>query len=221
MTNSRAKKFDSGKPDLSLIPRVALDEEARAFMYGAEKYGRYNFHKGMEVSRLIAAALRHITAYNEGAELDIESHVHHLGHARACLAMILKQAELGTLIDDRATTIAERAYYDEVPDEWPVAVPNYMHEFECDPVFDIFGEHNHYCCITGFRQSSNLLGIDVDKLGSEIQYNAVAGHPEYSSLTFPDGYVRYINVSAEGLDSIASGDNRSTLNDDEYKLFQE
>ena len=99
---SEGRKDDSQKPDLSLVPMVLLIAAARAFEFGAKKYGRHNFHKGMQTSRIVAACLRHITAYNEGEDLDPESGTSHLGHAAACLAMILKCEELGTLVDNRA-----------------------------------------------------------------------------------------------------------------------
>jgi hypothetical protein len=96
-----ASKNDKQKVDLSLLPRVFLLEVAKAFMVGEKKYGRYNYTKGLKNSQLIAAALRHITAYNEGEELDPEDGQHHLGAAGACIAMLLRQVELGTNIDDR------------------------------------------------------------------------------------------------------------------------
>lgn len=105
--SNEAKKYDAGKADLSLIPTVAIEQMARAFMLGEKKYGRYNFYKGMEASRLTAAALRHIHAWNEGEELDPESGYSHLGHALACIAMILKQQELGTLKDNRYDKVQE------------------------------------------------------------------------------------------------------------------
>ena len=101
ITTQKAKKFDNGKADLSLLPESALKQAAYAFMYGAEKYGRYNYLNGIEVSRLIAAALRHINSYNEGNEIDPESGAKHLGHAIANLSMIIELAEKGKLIDNR------------------------------------------------------------------------------------------------------------------------
>lgn len=95
------KKDDSTKADLSLVPRVALEECARAFMLGEKKYGRYNYCKGHEASRLIAAAQRHLTSWFDGEDNDQESGRTHLGHALACVSMILRQQELGTLIDNR------------------------------------------------------------------------------------------------------------------------
>jgi hypothetical protein len=94
-------KHDSGKVDLTLIPLVALESEARALMFGEAKYGRYNYTQGFEASRLTAAALRHIYQYIAGEDVDKESGLHHLGHARANLAMYLHCEQLGTLRDNR------------------------------------------------------------------------------------------------------------------------
>lgn len=82
-------KHDNEKPDLSLLPREFLVATAQAFMHGEAKYGRYNYRLGMDWHRLVAAALRHITAFNEGEDLDPESNYPHLGHAGACLAMLI------------------------------------------------------------------------------------------------------------------------------------
>ncbi len=97
----RASKNDHGKPDLSLIPYIALKVEAQAFMVGERKYGRYNYTKGHKTSQLLAAAIRHIMAFNEGEENDPVDGQPHLGSARASISMLLRQRELGTLIDDR------------------------------------------------------------------------------------------------------------------------
>lgn len=100
-SDKQASKNDNKKPDLSLIPYIALVKEAEALMVGEKKYGRYNYTKGHKASQLISAAIRHLSAWNEGQEFDAEDGQHHLGAARACLAMALRQQELGTLVDDR------------------------------------------------------------------------------------------------------------------------
>jgi DNA-directed RNA polymerase subunit RPC12/RpoP len=96
-----ATKHDSGKPDLALLPKVFLDETAKALMLGERKYSRYNYTAGFEYSRLISAAMRHLTQFNDGEETDIESGLSHLGHASACIAMLLHTIELGTAKDNR------------------------------------------------------------------------------------------------------------------------
>jgi hypothetical protein len=103
--NSDAKKFDSSKPPLGMIPTSALIEDALVLRFGAEKYGRDNWRKGMDWSRLIDAALRHITAFNDGENRDPESGCHHLAHARCCLAFLLEYSATHPEKDDRATSI--------------------------------------------------------------------------------------------------------------------
>lgn len=96
-----AIKHDQGKPQLGLIPKAGLEYEARAFAYGAEKYGKNNYKSGMGYSRLIDAALRHITAFAAGENDDNESGLSHIGHSRACLAMLAHYIENNVGTDDR------------------------------------------------------------------------------------------------------------------------
>jgi hypothetical protein len=99
--SDKASKHDKDKIDLSLIPLVAQVAEAQAFMVGEKKYGRYNYCKGHKASQLVAALLRHATAWFEGEESDPVDGQSHLGSVKACASMLLRQQELGTLIDDR------------------------------------------------------------------------------------------------------------------------
>jgi len=100
-TEIKAAKNDQAKPDLSLLPKIFMEEVAKAFMVGEKKYGRYNYCKGHNASQLIAAAQRHLTSWFEGEELDPVDGQHHLGAAGACIAMLLRQNQLGTMKDDR------------------------------------------------------------------------------------------------------------------------
>lgn len=107
-------KNDNGKPDLAQIPTEALESIARAFMDGEKKYGRYNFKKGMDWSKLISAVLRHMRAFNKGEDYASDSKLHHLGHAGAgiCILLDYYHNNLGTdnrfkpnpTTDDAATT---------------------------------------------------------------------------------------------------------------------
>lgn len=97
-------RFGLKKPPLHLIPAVAELHEAMAFGDGARKYGPYNWReKNVIASIYVAAALRHIKAWYDGQECAEDSGVHHLGHARACLAIILdaQAMPISTLEDDR------------------------------------------------------------------------------------------------------------------------
>lgn len=94
-------KHDDTKVDLSLLPREFLEETAKAFMAGEKKYGRYNYTGGMDWHRIIASTLRHITAFNDGEDLDAETGCIHLGNAAAGLAMLLVYYKRGLGKDTR------------------------------------------------------------------------------------------------------------------------
>ena len=92
----------SSKPDLSLLPPVALREAARAHAFGSAKYGRYNWRSELvKATVYTAAAMRHIGQWQDGEELDPESGANHLAHAIATLNIVLDAANQGTLIDNR------------------------------------------------------------------------------------------------------------------------
>lgn len=91
------------KVSLGLILSSALIHEARAMENGAKKYGPFNWRdKKIIASVYTNAALRHILAWSDGEEVAADSGVHHLGHARACLGILLDAIECDSLKDDRA-----------------------------------------------------------------------------------------------------------------------
>lgn len=82
-------KFDAGKPRTELLPWPALFEVAKVLTKGAEKYGDWNWRKGMSYSRLLGAATRHLGAWANGENLDQEFEISHLAHAACCLLFLL------------------------------------------------------------------------------------------------------------------------------------
>jgi hypothetical protein len=98
----KAETYDDGKPPLANLPLAGLNSVARVQAYGHKKYGDFhNFRKGMEVSRNLSCAMRHIMAYMDGQDKDPESGENHLGHAACRLFFVLQNLEDGVLIDDR------------------------------------------------------------------------------------------------------------------------
>jgi len=88
--------------NIFLVPPAAIIHEAKAMMDGAQKYGPYNWRENsVAASVYIAAAMRHIYSWLDGEELAEDSECHHLGHARACLGLLLDALETGNLVDDR------------------------------------------------------------------------------------------------------------------------
>lgn len=95
----------SAKVSLSCVPTVATAMEAHAMMDGATKYGPFNWRAHPVQARIyIDACKRHLDAWFEGEEVASDSGCHHLGHARACLGIILDAMNCGNLVDDRPVT---------------------------------------------------------------------------------------------------------------------
>jgi len=95
----KATKYDSNKkvrPEL--LPFKATEKVLEVFTFGAEKYGDFNWRKGLEFSRLFGAAMRHQMAFWQGQDLDKESGLPHIAHAIANLMMLM---ETGSEWDDR------------------------------------------------------------------------------------------------------------------------
>lgn len=97
----KGKKFDDEKPRMDLLPQAALLGIAEVLTFGANKYGDHNWRGGIAYSRLIAAAYRHLGAFNDGEDLDGESKLSHLKHLGCCVAFLIEQEAKGTGLDDR------------------------------------------------------------------------------------------------------------------------
>lgn len=98
----KTKKFDGGKPMMSMIPQEALVEVAKSFTHGAKKYGEFNYSLGIEYTRMTDAALRHINKALKGLDFDEDSgqdKLYHLANAVASL-MILLDGQIKNIIKD-------------------------------------------------------------------------------------------------------------------------
>lgn len=94
-------KYDECKPDFSLHPPIALEEIAKVWSFGAQKYESFNWAKGFAWRRPVAAALRHIFAWLSGQDVDPESGISHLAHAACNLFMVIHFQATGTGTDNR------------------------------------------------------------------------------------------------------------------------
>lgn len=105
-TNPKAK-FGATKPDLSLIPPVAMAEEAMAYENGAywKGYGPFNWRdRAVDARTYVAAIKRHVDAWLDGEEYCSDApDVHNLGAARAGLGILLDARAQGSLVDNRPT----------------------------------------------------------------------------------------------------------------------
>ncbi len=91
------------KVQLNLVPASSLVFQALAMEDGARKYGPYNWRENKVIASIyVAAALRHLAAwYDSREELAADSGRPHLGHALACLGILVDAQQTGNLQDDR------------------------------------------------------------------------------------------------------------------------
>jgi hypothetical protein len=95
-SSDKAKRFNEGKVDYTLIPINAQRAEARVWMLGEKKYGRYNWQKlwGSDtVPVVMGCLLRHAYAILEGEDYDKESGQPHAAHIRANAAMLIEHLD--------------------------------------------------------------------------------------------------------------------------------
>lgn len=84
----QAERYNRGKPEYSLIALDCLQDCAKVLAFGAKKYSRNNWRKGMDQTTILDSLLRHIAALQSGETVDPESGLPHIGHIQ-CNAMFL------------------------------------------------------------------------------------------------------------------------------------
>lgn len=99
--NTQGTKHDHDKPRLDLIDPEFLEGLGRILGFGAAKYAAHNWRNGIDASRLIAAAYRHLGAINKGEDLDPESGDHHAYHLGCCIMFLAWTLQHKPEHDDR------------------------------------------------------------------------------------------------------------------------
>jgi len=88
-----AERHNDGKADLTLLPKIACEQEALVWEFGAKKYTRDNWKKlwGDKTYEVANASLmRHAFAIASGELIDKETGLPHAAHIRCNAAMILE-----------------------------------------------------------------------------------------------------------------------------------
>ena len=94
-------KYDGEKPRMDLLDADHLENVAKVLTFGANKYAAHNWRKGINVSRLIAAAYRHLGAINRGEDIDPESGLDHAAHLGCCVQFLDWTLHNKPELDDR------------------------------------------------------------------------------------------------------------------------
>lgn len=94
-------KHDQEKVQLELFSARWLIGVGQVLTFGAKKYHAHNWRHGIQRSRLIGAALRHVVAYLGGEDFDPETGLLHLHHASCCLMFASELHFTRPDLDDR------------------------------------------------------------------------------------------------------------------------
>jgi len=95
------KKYDSQKVPMDLIPYESLEEIAKVLAAGEVKYGTANWTEGIEIRRLISAAMRHLGQFNSGEDYDEETKTLHLANSATNLLFAIWMYKKRPDLDNR------------------------------------------------------------------------------------------------------------------------
>ena len=95
------KKNDHGKPRMELLSNIALRGTATVLTMGASHYSSDNWRDGLAWRRLIGACARHLFAFSDGEDLDLDSGLPHLDHLAAEVMFLQEAFRTRPEFDDR------------------------------------------------------------------------------------------------------------------------
>lgn len=98
---SGGTKHDQEKVRLDLLSPIWLFGVGQVLTFGAKKYAAHNWRRGIHLSRLLGACLRHVFSFLGGEDRDPETGLSHLYHASCCLMFAAETYELRPEMDDR------------------------------------------------------------------------------------------------------------------------
>jgi len=94
-------RFNKGKIRHDLLEPYAINELAKVFTKGAEKYAPKNWEKGMDWSKVLASLKRHVNAFEQGEDVDKESECYHMAHAAWNALALVSYYKYAPQFDDR------------------------------------------------------------------------------------------------------------------------
>ena len=96
-----ALRYNEGKAPMHLLPMWALEELAEHYGKGAEKYSDWNWLQGGSTNVCFGAMLRHISAWQQGEDIDPETNTHHMAAIAWNAVALLHGFRTGVDRDDR------------------------------------------------------------------------------------------------------------------------
>lgn len=99
--DTRGLRYNSGKLRFDLVPPYPMEQIAKVFTKGAEKYAPHNWKKGMPWSEVEASLMRHLEAYRAGEDFDPETGLYHMAHVAVNAMFLIDYYRSNPKYDDR------------------------------------------------------------------------------------------------------------------------
>jgi len=80
MSKDLGLRYNEGKNRMDLLEPYAIEQLAKVFTIGANKYEPGNWLKGMKWSKVVASLKRHLNSFEQGVDYDDETHLLHAAH---------------------------------------------------------------------------------------------------------------------------------------------
>jgi len=131
MSENPKDKVGRTKVPFHVIPPQVLAEVALGLFEGGRKYGEYNYRAAtVAISVYYDAALRHLTAFYEGEDIDPDSGLHHVSKAITTLTVLRDALLNNKFLDDRPPKPTNAEWMKEanakaaaIVDKYPNPVP--------------------------------------------------------------------------------------------------
>lgn len=94
-------RYNEGKLRYDLFEPHAMEQLAKVFTRGAQKYAPRNWEKGMSWMSVLASLKRHTTAWEKGEDYDSETGLPHMAHAAWNALALVSYMKIAPKYDDR------------------------------------------------------------------------------------------------------------------------